>query len=171
MSLAERQRFRASNPARWVRLPQDTLSLLKTLSGASSRREPLKLAGRVQFPDGVLCKFKLRRSSSCWSLHLALNEEFIGSIPVSGAVARSGVGFQRLTVNEFVAGSIPVGHPREHIRSQFPLGRKLDCLSSRCGFDSRCHRSKVHSKQSLVDRRKTYRLSAKDYQLFRRGRF
>ena len=28
-----------------------------------------------------------RRSSSCWSLHLALNEEFIGSIPVSGAVA------------------------------------------------------------------------------------
>jgi hypothetical protein len=26
-------------------------------------------------------------------------------------VARSGVGFQRLTVNEFVAGSIPVGHP------------------------------------------------------------
>ncbi len=55
------------------------------------------------------------RSSSCWSLHLALNEEFIGSIPVSGAVARSGVGFQRLTVNEFVAGSIPVGHPRVNI--------------------------------------------------------
>ena len=50
------------------------------------------------------------RSSSCWSLHLALNEEFIGSIPISGTVARSGVGFQRLTVNEFVAGSIPVGH-------------------------------------------------------------
>ena len=28
-------------------------------------------------------------------------------------LARSGVGFQRLTVNEFVAGSIPVGHLRK----------------------------------------------------------
>ena len=33
-----------------------------------------------------------------------------GSIPATGAVAGSGVGFQRLAVNEFVAGSIPVSH-------------------------------------------------------------
>ena len=51
------------------------------------------------------------RGGNCWSLHLALNQANTGSIPVLGAVARSGAGFQRLTVNEFVAGSIPVGHP------------------------------------------------------------
>ncbi len=80
------------------------------------------------------------RGGNCWSLHLTLNQAHTGSIPVLGAVARSGAGFQRLTVNEFVAGSIPASHPRENFRWQFPLGRELDCLSSRCGFDSRCHR-------------------------------
>ena len=70
----------------------------------------MKPADRVRFPDGVL-KFDLHRGGNCWSLHLALNQANTGSIPVLGAVARSGAGFQRLTVNEFVAGSIPVGHP------------------------------------------------------------
>jgi hypothetical protein len=56
------------------------------------------------------------------SEQLRLDGEFIGSIPVSGAVARSGVGFQRLTVNEFVAGSIPVGHPY-HAAFDYWLGR------------------------------------------------
>ena len=42
---------------------------------------------------------------------LPVKETIDGSNPSAGAVARSGVGFQRLTVNEFVAGSIPVGHP------------------------------------------------------------
>ena len=55
------------------------------------------------------------RGGNCWSLHLTLNQAHTGSIPVLGAVARSGAGFQRLTVNEFVAGSIPVGHPRANI--------------------------------------------------------
>ena len=50
------------------------------------------------------------------------------------------IGFRNFAVNEVHVGSIPIGHPREHFRWQVPLGRKLDCLSSRCGFDSRCHR-------------------------------
>lgn len=62
-----------------------------------------------------------------------------GAIPGRSAVARSGVGFQRLIVTEFIAGSIPASHPGSK-RWQVPLGRELDCLSSRCGFDSRCHR-------------------------------
>ena len=83
----------------------------------------MKPADRVRFPDGVL-KFDLHRGGNCWSLHLALNQANTGSIPVLGAVARSGAGFQRLTVNEFVAGSIPVGHLVALIQSAV-IGQQL----------------------------------------------
>ncbi len=33
--------------------------------------------------------------------------------------------------------------PCEPLRWQVPLGRELDCLSSCCGFDSRCHRFEI----------------------------
>ena len=39
-------------------------------------------------------------------------------------MASSGAGFQRLTVNEFVAGSIPVGHPLQ-AAFDYWLGRLL----------------------------------------------
>ena len=49
------------------------------------------------------------RGSSCWSLRLALNQKFAGSIPVPGTVAVLHW-FRNLTVNQVNVGSIPIGH-------------------------------------------------------------
>lgn len=56
---------------------------------------------------------------SRWWLGLTVNQFAAGSIPAYGAVARFGVGFQRLIVNELVAGSIPVGHLSDCVAAVF----------------------------------------------------
>ena len=52
---------------------------------------------------------EILRSSNCWSLRLALNQKFAGSIPASGAVAVL-YWFRNLAVNQVYVGSIPIGH-------------------------------------------------------------
>ena len=52
---------------------------------------------------------EILRSSNCWSLRLALNQKFAGSIPASGAVAVL-YWFRNLDVNQVHVGSIPIGH-------------------------------------------------------------
>lgn len=75
---------------------------------------------KVRFLPPVLFDFDLiLRGSSCWSLHLALNQKFAGSIPVPGAVAVLHW-FRNLTVNQVDVGSIPIGHPLTGSRFQAP---------------------------------------------------
>src|SRR6056297_861187 len=52
VSLAERQRFRTSNPVRWVRLPQDTLprNVLHDVTRASAKGKPAAF-------EAVVCRF------------------------------------------------------------------------------------------------------------------
>lgn len=57
----------------------------------------------------ILVLLHLFRGSSCWSLHLALNQKFAGSIPAPGTVAVLHW-FRNLTVNQVYVGSIPIGH-------------------------------------------------------------
>lgn len=126
VSLADRQRRRTSNPIRRVRFPQDTFQQCRSRStDRGTTREHWQPFSH--------------RGGNCWLLHLTLTQANTGSIPVLGAVAVLHW-FQELRCERSPCRFNSDRSHCEHIRWQFPLGRKLDCLSSRCGFDSRCHR-------------------------------